>query len=211
MEEKALHFDDNSNIYDDVRPGYPQEIYNEIATHKDINHNSRILEIGAGNGIASQEIYKNWKSNMVLVEPGENLCKLLDKKFKENKDIRIENTTYEDFKNEYPFDVIISATAFHWLDLSIKYKKSFELLKDDGLLIVFWNNYGIQNEEIGERIQQVYNKYGGETNDTKTLYEKQIKKIVNRKNEIEESNFFKIIGHKIFKNILDLFDNPLFS
>jgi SAM-dependent methyltransferase len=201
MEEKALHFDSHSQIYDSVRPGYPQEIYEIISNYKKLDTNSNILEIGAGNGIASQEIYKKWKSKMVLIEPGENLCELLYDRFKNDKNIAVENTTFEKYQTEYKFDAIFSATAFHWLDLSMKYKKSYDLLNDDGLLILFWNNYGIENNEMENEIQKIYTKYGKGIKDGKSSYEKQIEKIESRKIEIEEINLFNIIEHKIIKNI----------
>ena len=201
MEEKSLHFDNNSQIYDSVRPGYPQEIYETISNYIKLDTNSNILEIGAGNGIASQEINNKWLSKMVLIEPGENLCKLLNNKFKNNKNISVENTTFEKYQNEYKFDAIFSATAFHWLDLTKKYIKSYDMLKDDGLLIVFWNNYGIENKEMENEIQKVYTKYGKGIKDEKSTYEKQIEKIESRKMEIEESNLFEIMDHKIIKDI----------
>ena len=203
MIEKALHFDDNSEIYDNVRPGYPQEIYKTISKHIMLDKNSRILEIGAGNGIASQEIYSNWQSKMVLLEPGGNLCELLYSRFKNTKDIEVKNGYFEQYESAYLFDVIISATAFHWLDLSVKYKKSYSFLKDNGLLILYWNNYGIENKEMEENIQEVYNKYGNRTSDGKSSYERQMEKIETRKNEILDSNLFNIIEHKIIKNVLE--------
>ena len=202
MEDKGLHFNNNSKIYDDVRPGYPQEVYEIIRKYKKFNSNSKILEVGAGNGIATQEIYKKWKSKIVLIEPGNDLCEILFKKFKNNDDIIIKNDFYENSNFENLFDAIISATAFHWPDLSIKYVKSYELLENDGLLILYWNNYGIENEKIGEEIQDVYNKYNMETNDSKSIYEKQIKKIESRKIEIEDSNLFDVVEHKLIKNVL---------
>jgi SAM-dependent methyltransferase len=201
MEEKALHFDSYSQIYDSVRPGYPQEIYETISNYKNLGTNSNVLEIGAGNGIASQEISKKWKLKMILIEPGENLCELLYDRFKNNKNITVKNTTFEKYQTEYKFDAIFSATAFHWLDLSIKYKKSYDLLNDDGLLILFWNNYGIENNEIGNEIQKIYTKYGKGIKDEKSPYEKQMEKIESRKIEIEMSNLFNMIEHKIIKNI----------
>ena len=203
MVENALHFDENSEIYNNVRPGYPQEIYETISKHIILNKNSRILEIGAGNGIASQEIYNNWQSNMVLLEPGGKLYELLYRRFKNNKDIEVRNEYFEQYESTYLFDGIISATAFHWLDPSVKYKKSYNFLKDNGLLIIYWNNYGIENREIEKNIQKVYNKYGNGINDGKSTYERQMEKIESRKTEILDSNLFCIIEHKIIKNVLE--------
>jgi SAM-dependent methyltransferase len=201
MEEKSLHFDSHSQIYDSVRPGYPQEIYEIISNHIKLGTNSNILEIGAGNGIASREIYKKWESKMTLIEPGENLCELLYDRFLNNKNITVKNTTFEKYQTECKFDAIFSATAFHWLDLSIKYIKSYDLLNNNGLLVLFWNNYGIENSEMENEIQKIYTKYGKGIKDGKSSYEKQIKKIESRKIEIEKSNLFNIIEHKIIKNI----------
>jgi SAM-dependent methyltransferase len=203
MEAKALHFDNNSRIYDNARPGYPEEIYTTVSKYKTLNENSAILEIGAGNGAASEEIYSKWQSKLVLIEPGNNLCKILSGKFKGNKNITIENVTFEEYQNTILFDAIFSATAFHWLNTEIKYKKSFRLLKDDGLLILYWNNFGIENNKLAEKIQNIYVKYGNGINGGKNLYERQTEKIEGRRNEIEESGYFRIIEHKTMKNVIE--------
>jgi SAM-dependent methyltransferase len=200
MEEMALHFNNNAQIYDTVRPGYPNEIYEIISNYKHFNTDSNILEIGAGSGIASQEIYNKWQSNLVLIEPGNNLCELLDNKFKNNGNIKIENTTFEKYQNKILFDAIFSATAFHWIDVSMKYKKSYEVLHNDGLLILYWNNYGIEINSMENEIQKIYFKNRNGISDGKSVYERQMEKIESRKMEVEESEYFKIIEHKIIKN-----------
>jgi phospholipid N-methyltransferase len=203
MEGKALHFDNNSQIYDNVRPGYPEEIYTTISKYKIFDANSNILEIGAGNGAASEEIYSKWLSKLVLIEPGTNLCKILSEKFNGNKKIAIENITFEKYQNKILFDAVFSATAFHWIDSEIKYKKSYGLLKEDGLLILYWNNYGVENNNLSGKIQNTYTKYGGGISDGKSVYEKQMETIEKRRNEIEESKYFRVIEHKITVNIIE--------
>jgi len=203
MEEKAYHFDINSQIYNNVRPGYPNEIYDIISTYKLFDNNSNILEIGAGNGIASQEIYNQWHSKLTLIEPGNNFYGLLYNKFMNINNIKIENTTFEQYKNEILFDAIFSATAFHWLDLATKYKKSYDLLKKNGILVLYWNNYEIENNDLADKIQKIYDKYGKKFTDKKSNYERIMIKIENRKNEIEECGYFKLIEHKIIYNVLE--------
>ena len=200
MEEKALHFDINFQIYDNVRPGYPNEIYETISNYGKFSKISNFLEIGAGNGIASQEIYKKWAPKLTLIEPGNNLCDLLKSKFGNIKNIEIHNTTFENYQSEILYDAIFSATAFHWVDLSIKYKKSYEMLKNNGLLILYWNNYGIENVKVAEEIQKIYIKYGRGINNPKSIYETQLEKIEDRKKEIQNSGYFKILEHKIVKH-----------
>jgi 16S rRNA A1518/A1519 N6-dimethyltransferase RsmA/KsgA/DIM1 with predicted DNA glycosylase/AP lyase activity len=114
MDENALHFDTHSKIYNDVRPGYSNEIYETISKYKLFNKNTNILEIGSGNGIASREIYNKWQPKLTLIEPGGNLCNILKDRFDKNNDIKIYNTSFEEYTNETVFDAIFSATAFHW-------------------------------------------------------------------------------------------------
>jgi SAM-dependent methyltransferase len=203
IEEKAIHFDKNYKLYDNIRPGYPNEIYEIISKYIPLDKNSNILEIGAGNGVASYEINNKWQPNLTLLEPGVNFCELLQLKFKNSNNVKIINSTFERYENNELFDAIFSATAFHWLDLSIKYKKSYEILKNDGLLILFWNNYNFENTGIEDRIQNLYEKYGKGFNDKKTNYERQMEKIEARKKEIDDSNYFKVIEHKIINSVFD--------
>jgi SAM-dependent methyltransferase len=189
MEEKYLHFNTKSGVYDEIRPGYPWEIYELISKYKVFDTNSNILEIGAGNGVASQEIYNKWGSKLTLIEPGIDLCRILQNKFKNNFDVKIINTTFEEYQNNNLFDAIFSATAFHWVNDSIKYRKSNELLKNDGFLIIYWNNYIVDKIEMMDKIQNVYGKHGNGVNDNKNIYEKQMEKIENRRKEVEESGY----------------------
>jgi len=199
---QASYFDDQFGIYD-IRPGYPRALYEIIAKYKILNSRSNILEIGAGSGIASRELYSTWSSKMTLIEPGCNFYKILLRAFAGNEDVTIENTTFENYQTPLVFDAIFSATAFHWLDTSVKYKRSSELLKDDGLLILYWNNYWIDDVSIYNDIQTIYAKYGMGQNTEKSLLEIQQDKIESRKREIDESGFFRVVEHSIFKNTFD--------
>lgn len=201
MEKEALHFDNNFENYDNIRPGYPKEIYEIISKYKTFDKNSKILEIGAGNGLASREIYSKWHCKLFLIEPGIDFCNFLNKKFGNIKDIKIENTTFEEYPNQIFFDAIFSATAFHWLDLSNKYKKSYEMLKNDGLLILYWNYYGIDDIEMENEMQKIYTKYGIGINDGKNGYERQLETIENRKKEFEENGYFRMLEHKTIKRV----------
>jgi SAM-dependent methyltransferase len=199
MEERALHFNNNSQIYNEVRPGYPDEIYEIVSSCKKFDINSTILEIGSGQGIASREIFDKWHCKLTLLEPGNNLCALLHNKFENNKSIEIENTAFENYQNKILYDAIFSATAFHWLDASIKYKKTHEILKNDGILVLYWNNYGVEDKMTGSEITNLYKKYGTITNDGKSSYERTMEKIENRRKEVEESHCFTIIRHELLK------------
>jgi SAM-dependent methyltransferase len=204
MKTNAKVFNDNFQLYDDVRPGYPEELYNDIENLISINSDTNVLEIGAGNGIATLEIYNKWHLKIDAIEPGNELCGIMHKRFNGNDNISILNDTFENITTNKKYDIIISATAFHWLDLNSKYKQCHNILKENGCLIIYWNNYGIENDEIGNMIQEIYNKNSEiKFTDNKTASEMQMKKIESRKNELENSKYFKLVFHKIYKRIIN--------
>ena len=56
------------------------------------------------------------------------------------------------------YDLLLSATAFHWIDPRIRFQKAHELLKASGALAVFWHR-PVQTEtsrHIFRAVQQIY-------------------------------------------------------
>jgi SAM-dependent methyltransferase len=193
-------FDKLAPTYEEARPGYAEEVYDCIDSVRNFSRNSLILEVGAGSGIATKEIADRWHPGIVALEPGCNLRMLAAANLRNYDNVEILGTTFEDYKNDsLQFDALFSATAFHWIDPEVKYKKAFELLKDDGLLILYWNNYGIYNEMLAKTIEELYRKQGMKSDD-KTVQERQTENIARRKKEIEDSGLFHIIRHNIFRN-----------
>jgi len=193
-------FDKIALTYEECRPGYGKEVYNYIDSIKPYSSSSLILEVGAGSGIATKEITDKWNSRITALEPGGNLRSIAETRLKNNQNVEIIGSTFENYSsNGLKFDGIFSATAFHWIDPEIKYKKASELLKDDGLLVLYWNNYGIKDGELSKSIEELYAKYGMKT-DNKNVHERQAENITRRRNEIEDSGLFHVIKHNIFNN-----------
>lgn len=191
-------FDTFSDVYNEIRPAYNEAVYDAIAEFLEPEATHKILEIGAGNGIATEKINHLWKLELTLLEPGKNLSCLLYEQFGNEPNIQIINDYFEDaeLENNY-FDAIFSATAFHWLNSETKYTQSYRLLKENGLLIVFWNNYLVENPLLRNEIQKVYTKYTGSKLE-KSIGEMQAEKIEDRKNEIINSGLFELLSHRIF-------------
>jgi ubiquinone/menaquinone biosynthesis C-methylase UbiE len=193
---EASSFNKIASVYDEVRPGYPEEVYSTISQYVNYNKYSKLLEIGAGQGIATEEIYKKWQSSITAIEPGIHLYNMMDKKFKDISQINIINTTFEEFNTNTQYDGIFSATAFHWIDSKVKYKNAHDLLKDNSFIFLYWNNYGISNGELENQIRQIYTKYGFPKSKA-TSDEIRNDKIEKRKNEIIQSGLFSLIEHKV--------------
>lgn len=73
-----------------------------------------------------------------------------------------------DFK-ESQFDIILSATTFHWLEKESKYYDCYKYLKDNGFLILFWNSFCRENSQIMKEIDKVYARNLSETYEKKLM------------------------------------------
>lgn len=196
--QSVIFFDTFSDVYNEIRPTYNEEVYRAISAFLKPGLTYKILEIGAGNGMATEKINRLWKPELTLIEPSRNLSHLLREQFGNEPNIQIITDYFEDVELESGyFDAIFSATAFHWLDSETKFTKSHRVLKENGLLIVFWNNYLVDNPQVSNEIQEVYTKYTGNRL-KKSIEELQAEKIENRKNEIINSGLFELLSHRIF-------------
>ena len=125
---QAKSFDTIAASYNKGRLDYPGILFKEIDTFAKIDKYSKILEIGAGSGIASKQIIEHWNPYLTLLEPGRDLINILRSRFDSNPKVEIQQDSFEGYNSDKKFDAIISATAFHWLNPEVKYTKSHQCL-----------------------------------------------------------------------------------
>lgn len=138
---RRLSFDRDPLAYDRARPPYPQAVFDVLVREFGLGPGCRVLEIGAGTGQATGELVARG-AEVVAVEPAPGMAALLAGKFPPDR-VRIVPTEFE--HTPLPaggFDLIVSATAFHWLDLPIALPKIRELLSGRGGLAVWWTVFG---------------------------------------------------------------------
>ena len=63
---RAASFDNIADIYEKVRPGYSDEVYNLVEKYTSLSPDSKILEIGAGDGKATSEMNNRWHSQFTV-------------------------------------------------------------------------------------------------------------------------------------------------
>src|SRR5215211_5383123 len=66
-------FDEAASLYDEVRPGYPDELFDDIVSFSGIPPAGRILEIGCGTGQATVPFARRGY-HILCIELGENLA-----------------------------------------------------------------------------------------------------------------------------------------
>ena len=171
-ENKGLEttFDTVVSNYDKMRPGYAPELFQKIFEYVSVGENSRVVEVGSGSGQATLPVLKTG-CELIAAEYGENFSKLLLDKFKEYPKFSVKTGKFEeiDFPSE-SFDLVFSATAFHWVPEEIGYKKVFDMLRPGGAFARFANRpRNCQNDpELGSETQVLYDEYYNAQNKIKS-------------------------------------------
>lgn len=154
-------FDTVASTYEKLRPGYVEELYQTIFNYVLINENSNVLEVGSGGGQATTPILTTG-CQLTAVEYGEQFSKLLKEKFKEFPKFSVITNKFENtqLKNN-TFDLVFSASAFHWVPEEIGYKKVYNILKSGGVFARFANHpYRDKgNPRLSVEIDEIYDEY----------------------------------------------------
>lgn len=195
-------FNTDEYNYDRSRPDYPKELFEDIFDYVNLSEKSDVLEIGIGTGQATFP-FLNKGCNVTAVELGDKLARYCARKFSHFNNFSIINSDFiEADLPEKSFDLIYSATAFHWIPKLEGYAKIKSLLKSDGVLALFWNHPFVSNADDITNLASmaVYKKY--RPND-KTPAEFDSAKCQEQINELEQYGFSNIKS-RIYKRIRSL-------
>ena len=151
-------FNTAPTLYEDVRPGYPVELISDVVDISGIKNNSRILEVGCGTGKATQSFSERGYA-LVCLDIGADLIAVAKEKLKTFPNVSFVEQAFEEWKPDGKFNLVISATAFHWVDPKVRYLKASEVLKSKGFLAVFSNQHVRKDEGFFAESQSLYDKY----------------------------------------------------
>jgi SAM-dependent methyltransferase len=153
---RRITFEEVAELYDKVRPSYPEELVEDALALSGIPADGRILEIGCGPGNATLPFAKRGY-RIVGIELGERLAALAVKNCRAYPGVEIRNTAFEDWVlEEKAFDLAISADAFHWIPLEVGYPKVARALKDSGSVVFFWNVPVDPKTDWSRAMEEVY-------------------------------------------------------
>ena len=162
MKNNSLNwtFDTVADTYEKLRPEYVDELYQTIFEYKPIDGTSRVVEVGIGGGQATLPIL-NTGCDLLAVDYGENFCEICRKKFKEFPNFSAVSGKFEDIDMGDEYDLIYSASAFHWIPEEVGYKKVYGMLKDGGVFVRFANHpYRDKGKPaLSKEIDQIYADY----------------------------------------------------
>lgn len=153
-------FDTVADTYEKLRPGYVDELYQTIFEYKPIDGTSRVVEVGIGGGQATLPIL-NTGCDLLAVDYGENFCEICREKFKDYPNFSAISGKFEDIDFNGKYDLIYSASAFHWIPEEVGYKKVYDMLKDGGVFARFANHpfRDKGKPELSAEMDRIYAEY----------------------------------------------------
>ena len=143
-EGRAL-FGLNPEGYDAVRPDYPGWIYQRLRHAGALVEGSTTLEIGAGSGLATRQLLCHGANPLTLIEPDARFARLLQSII-DNSAARcsLVGQSFEDAPlDQASFDLVASATSFHWIEQRTGLTKIYNLLRPGGYIALWWNVFQI--------------------------------------------------------------------
>ncbi len=187
-------FDRVASLYDEARPGYPGALFDDVVSLSGLPPGGRILEIGCGTGQATVPFARRGY-RILCVELGENLAAVARRKLAAYPRVEVRTGAFEDWPaEEGAFDLVISATAFHWIDPKIAYPKTARALGSEGAIALFWNEHvqSDKSEGVFEAVQEIYRREAPEILDDDEDYggPPHPDEVPDRTGEIEESGLF---------------------
>ena len=154
-------FDTVASTYEKYRPGYVDELYQAIFKYISIDKNSNVVEVGSGGGQATGPMLQTG-CRLTAVECGEYFSARLKERFREYRNFSVINGKFEnvDFP-ENTFELVFSASAFHWIPEEIGYKKVFSMLKSGGAFARFANHpyRAKENPALSGELDKIYDDY----------------------------------------------------
>jgi len=195
-------FDEAASLYDKVRPGYPEDLFDDIVSLSGIESGRRILEIGCGTGQATVPFARRGY-RILCVELGENMAAVARRNLEGYPNAEVRTGAFEESSlQDEAFDLAISATAFHWLDPAVAYPMVAGALSDGGSLALFWNVHvqSDASEDFFEAAQRIYERETPEIvgpEDHKGLPRPD--EVPDRTAEIEDSGLFGDVTRRAYR------------
>lgn len=126
-------FDAVAQLYDDSRLGYPSDIVDFVARTAGADAGSDVLEVGCGTGQLTVSL-AGYGFRLIAIDIGAALIGVA-RRHLEGTGVSFRVVSFEDFAGaEASFDLIVSGTAFHWVDPEVRFRKPARLLRPGGWL-----------------------------------------------------------------------------
>lgn len=153
-------FDEDAELYDRARPGYPPELFDDLDALAGTGPGCRVLEVGAGTGKATVPLAERG-CRITAVELGPEMAAVARRNLARFGAVEVVTADFETWPlPPEPFDAVVSATAFHWIDPAVRMVRSADALRPGGALAVIATQHVAGgSEEFFVEVQGCYERF----------------------------------------------------
>ena len=189
-------FDDVADLYAAARPAYPQELVADLLAFAEHQGARDALEIGPGTGQLTVSLAEHG-FDLVAIERGPNLARLLTRNVAQFANVTTVIADFDDWSSPPArFDVVIAATAFHWLDPLRRVEKCARLLRPGGALAIVETHWaaGDRDDRFTREGQGCYARW--DPDHDPDFRPCRIDDLPGRNEELERSGMFDEVAHR---------------
>ena len=137
--------------YDAARPGYPDALVDDVVALSNLPDDGFILEVGCGTAQATLPFAQRG-SRVTALDLGARMVALAREKLEPFPKVSVQQSSFEEFDAEAgSFDLVMAATAWHWVRPEVGYAKAARLLKPSGNLAILWSGRARAVHREGDR------------------------------------------------------------
>lgn len=139
QQSRRALYDQAAVRYDRARPSYPEALFDDIQSFATLDTNASILEVGCGSGQATLSLARRGYQ-IDCIELSKRLAELARAKLARFPHVRVISGDYDEMPlPAAAYDLLVAATAFHWLDPATRFHKAHSALKPGGCIALFWH------------------------------------------------------------------------
>jgi SAM-dependent methyltransferase len=156
-------FDSVAERYDRARPEYPEALFDVLCRQTGLRAGDRVLEIGCATGKATRPLAERGL-RLTCVELGAELAAAARRNLAGFPEVEVVNAAFETWRppEGTTYDAVVAATAWHWADPKLRYRRAWELLRP-GRHLAFWAAVHVlppAGDPIFADLQEVYDEIG---------------------------------------------------
>lgn len=184
-----LTFNQVPELYDSVRPTYPEPFFDTLFDALAHTSAPSVVEVGPGTGQATTELVKRG-AHVTAIELGPDLAAFVERKFEASGSVTVINAAFEDAAVPIgTFDAVVCSCAYHWIDAAVQATRPAELLLPGGHAAII-DLIQVSSDVDGgyfDRAQPIYERYGQARSEPFRTYESAQPQIAN---VLQESGLF---------------------
>ena len=156
-------FETVADRYHQARPDYPDELYAELISATGLQPGDYLLEVGCGTGKATIPFAERDLA-ITCLEPGPRLAATARRNLAPFPLVQVVGQAFEDWQppGQERFDLVFSATAWHWIDPAVGYQLAWRSLRPGGYLAVWTADhvFPADGDPFFRELQEVYDEIG---------------------------------------------------